>query len=165
MTHLCARCRKPPPGLAEPKSIGSLTSSTASSHHLFPFGPSSSSTLFQQAAPHPFFQESYLSPTTRLYILEFAQQSSSSRNRALFTALISPVLIVSQSPFVTESPPNLTQLRLCGTTHHRRPYLYLNTHHHTRVLNGQAPVSRLSNPLVFHLPLATILSNTAETST
>lgn len=57
---LCARSRKPPLSPAQLKSIGSLTSSPASSHHLFPFGPPPSSTLFHQAAPHPFLQESYL---------------------------------------------------------------------------------------------------------
>lgn len=35
---LCARSRKPPLSLAQLKSIGSLTSSPASSHYLFPFG-------------------------------------------------------------------------------------------------------------------------------
>lgn len=72
--------------------------------------------------------------THELYILEqSSQQSSSSRNRALLTGLISLILSLSQSPFVTELPPNLTLLRLCDITHHRRPYPYLNIQPHTRV--------------------------------
>lgn len=128
---------------------------------------SPSSTLFQQAAPHPFLQEAYLF-THKLYILErTSQQPSSSRNRALSTGLISLILSLSQSPFVTELPPNLT---LFATLRYHSPSSPLPLPHHKKphasLLNGPAPVPRLSKPLVFHLfPLATILSNTTETST
>lgn len=70
LPHCCARSREPPLSLAQLKSIGSLTSSPASSHHLLPFGPPSITTPFQPAAPPSFLSRIVSLSTPQLYILD-----------------------------------------------------------------------------------------------
>lgn len=94
------------------------------------------------------------------------QQSSSSRNRALLTALIASFSVSLSHLSLLNCHPtssccdfaiSLTFVALTVTSTH------ILIH---ESLNGPAPVPRLSKPLVFHLfPLATVLSNTTETPT